>query len=381
LVVPTKLDLRASMCRRTTKIAPAEADAAVSAVNTRACPMERRSVCRRSHLRLIGTRQVVAAILFAALVGILMEPCRAEKVTEDDAQGPVLKGPPLRRSASVQSRPAASASPNAVATKPGAGSQTESASAATASAETRRDAGVLRREKQPIHAAPRAVGPPQAIDSAEPPAVDSAKPQADGPVLGGAARTPRRSPLLRATPAAAIESLAPLPDPPEQFWTHERRRHEEEPEYAEKPIGALTTNILPSRGDLPANYAAARFDKAGQEFHTVGTSRPWMDLVYDWEATAFCHGPLYFEQPNAERLGHTAGPIFQPFVSGAHFFAHIPALPYMIAADPPGITCTYTLGHYRPGSYAPLRYIRLPLSISGAAVQAGVVVGLVYLIP
>jgi hypothetical protein len=170
-----------------------------------------------------------------------------------------------------------------------------------------------------------------------------------------------------------------LPEPDGLSIRELPRRHGQ-PDYSEKPIGSLTTNILASRGDLPADYAAARFDKLGVEFHTAGTSRPWIEQVYDWEATAFCHGPLYFEEPNAERLGHTAG-LAQPVLSGAHFFARIPALPYMITADPPAITCTYTLGHYRPGSYAPFRYIRLPLSISGAAVQAGVVTGLVYLIP
>jgi hypothetical protein len=186
--------------------------------------------------------------------------------------------------------------------------------------------------------------------------------------------------VQRASPAAAIDSEAPLPLPPQTgSWDQPLHRHGR-PSYDEKPIGSLTTNILPGRGDLPANYAAARFDKEGLELHIVGTSRPWMEAVYDWEATAFCHWPLYFEQPNAERLGHTAGPILQPVISGAHFFAHIPALPYMMTAEPP-IECIHTLGHYRPGSYAPLRYIRLPLSISGAAVQAGVVTGLVYLIP
>jgi hypothetical protein len=197
-----------------------------------------------------------------------------------------------------------------------------------------------------------------------------------------AAKSPRddRGSVHRATPVSAVEPAAPLPDPPGEFSSHEPLRRHGLSDYDEKPIGALTTNILASRGELPANYAAARFDKQGVEFHTVGTSRPWMELVYDWEATSFCHGPLYFEEPNAERLGHTAG-LAQPVVSGAHFFARIPALPYMIAAEPPAITCTYTLGHDRPGSDAPFRYIRLPLSISGAAVQAGVVTGLVYLIP
>jgi hypothetical protein len=184
--------------------------------------------------------------------------------------------------------------------------------------------------------------------------------------------------LQWATQASAIRPGA-LP-PSRGLLSREPLGRHRRPDYDEKPIGSLTTNILVSRGELPANYAAARFEKEGMEFHTVGTSRPWLELVYNWEATGFFHGPLYFEQPNAERLGHSTGVIVQPFILGAHFFAHIPALPYMVVAEPPLTRC-YTLGHYRPGRYAPWRYIRLPVSIAGGVAQTGVVLGLVYLIP
>ena len=147
----------------------------------------------------------------------------------------------------------------------------------------------------------------------------------------------------------------------------------------EKPIGALTADILPPRGELPPNYAAARFEKEPRLAHTTGTSRTWGGTAYLWEAPAICHGPLHFEEPNAERLGHSFG-LFQPLVSGAHFFARIPAMPYKMTVYPPH-ECIYTLGHYRPGSHAPYRYIRLPLSAEAALVQAGATYGLVALIP
>lgn len=159
----------------------------------------------------------------------------------------------------------------------------------------------------------------------------------------------------------------------------EKGEDENEAEADERPIRALTTNILPSKGELPPNYAAARFAKSGDVLHTVGTSRPWMEAVYDWEASAFCHRPLYFDEPYVERDGHSFG-LLQPAISGAHFFARIPALPYMLTAYPPH-ECIFTLGHARPGSYTPFRYIRLPLRLDAAAIQAGVVTGLVYLIP
>jgi hypothetical protein len=67
-------------------------------------------------------------------------------------------------------------------------------------------------------------------------------------------------------------------------------------------------------------------------------------------------------------------------VSAAHFFGRIPALPYLATVDPPH-RCVYTLGHYRPGSCAPLAWNLVPFDPLAAAVQGGVVTGLVYLIP
>lgn len=194
-------------------------------------------------------------------------------------------------------------------------------------------------------------------------------------------RRPRAASTTLAVPAGPILSSTESPrllrfvtsDPAE------KAEDENEADADERPIRALTTNILPSKGELPPNYAAARFAKSGDVLHTVGTSRPWMGSVYDWKASAFCHRPLYFDEPYVERNGHSFG-LLQPAVSGAHFFARIPALPYMIAAYPPH-ECIFTLGHARPGSYAPFRYIRLPLRLDAAAIQAGVVTGLVYLIP
>ena len=205
-----------------------------------------------------------------------------------------------------------------------------------------------------------------------------------GPLKQGILRRQRRRLAASTTRAiTARPSLSSTPSPRLlRFATQNSDEQGEdtiEADADERPIRALTTNILPSKGELPPNYAAARFAKSGDVLHTVGTSRPWMESVYDWEASAFCHRPLYFNEPYVERDGHSFG-LLQPAVSGAHFFARIPALPYMVAAFPPH-ECIFTLGHARPGSYAPFRYIRLPLRLDAAAIQAGVVTGLVYLIP
>ena len=48
--------------------------------------------------------------------------------------------------------------------------------------------------------------------------------------------------------------------------------------------------------------------------------RNWAPSTLTWKASALCHKPLFFEEVQLERYGHTAGPLKQPFLSGAHFF-------------------------------------------------------------
>ena len=98
------------------------------------------------------------------------------------------------------------------------------------------------------------------------------------------------------------------------------------------------------------------------------------------DASALCHKPLYFEEVQLERYGHTAGPIRQPIISGAHFFLNIAALPYNMAINPPK-ECEYALGYYRPGSCAPWMIPPIPLSLRGAAAETGAVLGGVFLLP
>ena len=94
-----------------------------------------------------------------------------------------------------------------------------------------------------------------------------------------------------------------------------------------------------------------------------------------WKASAMCHKPLYFEDEQLERYGHSFTPCIEPFVSGAHFFATIPVLPYCMGVEPPN-ECIYALGHYRPGDCAPYMCNPVPLSCRGALFEAGAVVGI-----
>ena len=108
--------------------------------------------------------------------------------------------------------------------------------------------------------------------------------------------------------------------------------------------------------------------------------RDWMPATFTWTASALCHKPIYFEEVQLERYGHSAGPVLQPLASGAHFFLNVAVLPYKMGINPPQ-ECRYALGYYRPGSCAPWMVPPVPLSVRGGLMQAGAVLGGVYLIP
>lgn len=112
----------------------------------------------------------------------------------------------------------------------------------------------------------------------------------------------------------------------------------------------------------------------------VYAGRSWQPITLTWKATGVCHKPLYFEEVQLERYGHTMGHIKQPIMSGAHFFASLVTLPYQAGINPPW-ECRYPLGYYRPGSCAPWLVPPVPLSVRGALWEAGTVVGGVFLIP
>lgn len=109
-------------------------------------------------------------------------------------------------------------------------------------------------------------------------------------------------------------------------------------------------------------------------------ARSFEPTTFTWKASALCHKPLYFEETQLERYGHTAGPIAQPIISGAHFFINIATLPYNMGVAPPN-ECQYVLGYYRPGSCAPWMIEPIPISLRGAALQAGAVVGGAAILP
>ena len=109
-------------------------------------------------------------------------------------------------------------------------------------------------------------------------------------------------------------------------------------------------------------------------------ARSWQPSTLTWKATGVCHKPLYFEEPQLERYGHTTGHFMQPLLSGAHFFLNLVALPYNAASIRRG-NANIRLGYYRPGSCAPWLVPPVPLSVRGALWEAGAIVGGIAIIP
>jgi hypothetical protein len=114
----------------------------------------------------------------------------------------------------------------------------------------------------------------------------------------------------------------------------------------------------------------------GEEFQP----RQFASTTMTWKAAGYCHKPLYFEQWNLERYGHSYHPAVDPFISAAHFFASVPALPYKMGVELPW-ECIYPLGYYRPGDCAPWTIPAPPISARGAAVEAATATGIIFILP
>jgi hypothetical protein len=217
-------------------------------------------------------------------------------------------------------------------------------------------------EASPGNAIPVAFQPP-AVPLRQPPSLG--EPAVDDAIIAAEREA-------AADAAAAIDARdEPLNDPE----TDARRIY--------RPIGQVSVNTALPPGETPRAMERQEGDPPPVVMPLVGDQRlegGWGDQMFNWSATQFCHQPLYFEEANLERYGYGCRPCLQPLVSGAHFFLTVPALPYKMVVNPPR-ECVYTLGYYRPGDRVPWQRNFLPWDTRAAVVEAGVAVGLVFLIP
>lgn len=146
-----------------------------------------------------------------------------------------------------------------------------------------------------------------------------------------------------------------------------------------RPLADVETDIAPPAGPLPENVAAAWTGEAEPIDFRGGTRAAQGEYPFEVATADFYHQPLYFEEYAAERYGHSHGPL-QPAVSAAHFFATFPVLPYKMAAEWPHAPVR-TTGPYRPGVGGPVKPFLPPLRPVPGLVEAGVVTGMILLIP
>lgn len=119
------------------------------------------------------------------------------------------------------------------------------------------------------------------------------------------------------------------------------------------------------------------------EVCVIGTSggspyRSWTPQAVTWKASNLCHKPLFFENVQLERYGHSRGPIAQPIHSTLHFFVSLVSVPYNTAISPP-TECEYALGYYRPGNCAPWLKDPVPISLQGIRREALFVTGAAFI--
>jgi hypothetical protein len=106
--------------------------------------------------------------------------------------------------------------------------------------------------------------------------------------------------------------------------------------------------------------------------------RNFAHIHYCWEPTNLYHNPVYFEDVELERYGHTRHYMVQPVCSVTKFCMQFLMLPYQMSIYPTWDR-QYSLGYYRPGESVPYRYQQIPLNLKAAAVEAGWVTGGVFL--
>lgn len=139
-----------------------------------------------------------------------------------------------------------------------------------------------------------------------------------------------------------------------------------------KPLSDISLDISPPVGTLPRDTAAPRFAERG----TVDFRghEGWFETLPAHPIAPFCFQPLYFEDITLERYGADHGPLVQPVLSGARFYVTVPAMPYLMSLEPP-CECAY------PDYWSNIDKPSIAQHRRAALVEAGVIAGLILLIP
>jgi hypothetical protein len=126
--------------------------------------------------------------------------------------------------------------------------------------------------------------------------------------------------------------------------------------------------------ECPWEQELRRIGRAPGEPDRPFIPRDFAHIHYCWEPTNLYHNPIYFEDVNLERYGHTRNYLIQPVCSAVKFGVQFLALPYQMSIYPVWDR-QYSLGYYRPGEFVPYKYDQIPLNAKAAVVEAGWVAG------
>lgn len=138
-------------------------------------------------------------------------------------------------------------------------------------------------------------------------------------------------------------------------------------------IGSISPFAEPPNGDeLPAEIELGR--------NSVYAPRYLSYFQYQWYASDMFSNPLYFEDVNLERYGYTYPFVIQPFMSVGKFSTQLALMPYQMVNNPVRKK-VYHLGYYNTGEWAPRLWYQVPFNAKAAAVQAGTLTGMIFLIP
>lgn len=252
--------------------------------------------------------------------------------------------------------------------------------------------------EEPVVPTPEATPPPEPAVPAETPATaippsdaiptEESLPAADEalPAAESIPDLPAESPLREVATgegpskndAVELQRVAPVPPekpaPPVSDADLCRK-------YAPKNIGQLRLSVAPVKaGVLPADKSdpsAACFPQ-GAEY---AGSDSWYETSCYGKYLFICHDPLYFEDQVAERYGEHWGKWVQPAVSAGKFFGGVPIAPYRFFANTLSEECYgqdkygQSRNGFADGTFIP------PFHAGAAALTAGAVTGLYFLVP
>jgi hypothetical protein len=192
---------------------------------------------------------------------------------------------------------------------------------------------------------PATITPVPLLDGNKPITLESF-PKADGPTQSSAeAKNESKSLSVKPLPLAGQDTKA--------------NKNSKSPKKPQLNVDEMIGTPVTATNVLSRVNTSKGLELGGSLGPDIRNQNPESANYYDWtakgllwESPAFCHSPLYFEQPNLERYGN--GRLASPAWSTTYFFGQVVAWPITSIYQLPW-TKQCTLGNHRPGDCAPFQ--------------------------